>query len=249
MTDLDITRQISLLADSGAKSGRNCPEHAQLVAYSEAKLGDSERTRFETHLADCGFCLGQVGFLAREAHNETPAVPNRFLDAARGVRVRWFDQVPKPALLPLASAAALILAIAVGLQLNVVSGPADVSRPASDPALESTTGPANRGPVRNGLTGAAAPRILHPKEGESITESRTAVLWEAYPGALQYTVLLVNLEGDVVWEERSSGLSAVVPPEKELEPGQRYFVWVEAHLQTGGSLKSAAVGFRVAVRE
>lgn len=249
MTDFDITRQISLMADSGAKSDRNCPEHAQLVAYTEAKLGDAERTRFETHLADCGFCLGQVGFLAREAHNETPAVPNRLIDAARGVKVRWFDQVPKPALTPLATAAAVILAIAVGLQLNVVSGPADVSRPASDPALESTTGPANQGPVRNGLTGAAGPRILHPKEGESITESRTTVLWETCPGALQYTVLIVNLEGDVVWEERSSGLSVVVPQEKELAPGQRYFVWVEAHLQTGGSLKSAAVGFRVAVRE
>jgi hypothetical protein len=249
MTDFDITRQISLVADSGAKSGRNCPEHAQLVAYSEAKLGDAERTRFETHLADCSFCLGQIGFLAREAHDETPAVPVRLLNAARGEKVRWFDRVPRPALLPLASAAAVILAVAVGLQMNVVSGPADVSRTASDPALESTTGPGNRGPVRNGLTGTAGPRILHPKEGESITESRTAVLWETYPGALQYTVLIVNLEGDVVWEERSSGLSAVVPPEKQLEPGQRYFVWVEAHLQTGGSLKSAAVGFRVAVRE
>jgi negative regulator of sigma E activity len=50
----------------------------------------------------------------------------------------------------LASAAAVILAVAVGLQMNVFSGPADVSRTASDPALESTTGPGNRGPVRNG---------------------------------------------------------------------------------------------------
>jgi hypothetical protein len=103
--------------------------------------------------------------------------------------------------------------------------------------------------VRNGLTGAAAPSILHPKEGVSITESRTEVLWEASPGALQYTVLLVNLEGDVVWEERTSGLSSVIPPAEELEPGQKYFVWVEAHLQTGGSLKSEVVGFRVALRE
>ncbi len=119
MTDFDITRQISLMADSGAKSGRNCPEHAQLVAYSEAKLGDAERTRFETHLADCSFCLGQIGFLAREAHDEMPAVPNRLLNAVHGEKVRWFDQVPKPALLPLASAAAVILAVAVGLQMNV----------------------------------------------------------------------------------------------------------------------------------
>ena len=249
MSDFDITRLIPLLADSGAGSGRNCPEHAQLVAYSEAKLGDAQRTRFETHLADCGFCLGQVGFLVREAHNETPAVPNRLLDAARGVRVRWFDQLPKPALVPLASAAALILAVAVGLQLNLVPGPGGVSRPASDPALESTTGPANPGAVRNGLTGVAAPRILHPREGESIAESWTAVRWETCPGALGYTVQIVNLEGDVVWEERSSGLSAVVPPENALESGQRYFVWVEAHLQTGGSLKSTAVGFGVAARE
>jgi len=226
MTDLDITRQISLLADSGARSGRNCPEHARLVAYTEAKVGVAERTMLEDHLADCGFCLGQVGFLTRGADNEAPVVPNRLLNAARGVRVRWFDRVPKPALVPLASAAALILAIGVGLQLNVVSGPADVSRPASDPALESTTGLADR-----------------------ITAPRTEVLWEACPGALQYTVQIVNLEGDVVWEERSSGLSAAVPPEHVLEPGRRYFVWVEAHLQTGGSLKSAAVGFRVAGRE
>jgi len=249
MTDFGIARQIPLIADSGAASGRNCPEQAELVAYLEALLGAEKRAKLEGHLADCSFCLGQVGFLVREADDEIPAVPSRLLDAARGVRVRWFDRVPKPVLTPLAAAAALILAVAVGLQLDHVSGPVDVSRPASDPALESTTSPANRGPVRNGLTNAAAPRILHPKEGESITEFRAVVHWEASPGALLYTAQIVNLEGDVVWEERLPGLSAAVPPEQVLEPGRRYFVWVEAHLQTGGSLKSAVVGFRVAGRE
>jgi hypothetical protein len=249
MTEIDITRQIPLTADSGATRGRDCPEQAKLVAYTEARLGAEERAKLEGHLADCGFCLGQVGFLVRETSSEMPAVPGRLLDATRGVRVRWLDRFPKTALVPLASAAALILAVAVGLQLKLGPGTAEVGRPASEPAFESAPGRANRGPVRSGLAGMAAPRILHPEEGVEIAESRPEVLWEASPGALHYTVQIVNLEGDVVWEQRSSGLSAVVPPTVELEPGQRYFVWVEAQLQSGGSLKSAAVGFRIAARE
>ena len=45
MNDFDIARQIPLIADSGAASGRNCPEQAELVAYLEALLGAEKRTK------------------------------------------------------------------------------------------------------------------------------------------------------------------------------------------------------------
>jgi len=249
MTEFDITRNIPLIAEPGDRGGRNCPDQSELVAYARAEIGAAERSRLEAHLADCSFCLGQVGFLVREAPEELPAVPVWLLEAARGVKIRWFDQLPKPALTALASAAVLVLAVAVGLQLRVLPGSLENGRSAPPPVLESTAGVPIEGPVRNGHTALPAPQILHPREGEIVADSGGLVLWKSSPGALEYTVWLVNLEGDVVWEGRSSGPSVVIPPTTKLEPGQKYFVWVEAHLETGGSVKSAAVGFRVAARE
>jgi len=235
MTDFEVSRQIPMAASPGTARGWRCPDPSLLAAYSESKLDATERVQLERHLADCDFCLGQVGFLVRDIQEEIPAVPGRLLDAVRGGGARWFHPVPNPVLAILGLAAALILIGTVVLQQGKVLAPT------TETQVERT--------VRNGLTIRAAPRIVVPEEGALISKLPAEVRWEPAPGALHYTILLVNLDGDVVWEERSSGDHSLIPAEVKLETGQRYFLWVEAHLDSGSTQKSSAVGFSVPLQD
>ncbi len=70
--------------------------------------------------------------------------------------------------------------------------------------------------------------------------------WEEAPEALFYTVQLVDPKGDVVWEGRADGARLAVPANAALAPGQPYFAWVLAHLRNGTTVRSPAVGFRLA---
>ncbi len=233
----DLTRRISMVAGPGTKPGRHCPGATTLAAYVDSTLGPSQRTDFEEHLADCSFCLGQVGSLVRDAEQELPAVPSHLLDAVQSRPASWSAWIPKPALTMLAVAATVILAVTVGLRFDWI--------PETQPTAGSTTPPAEERTVRNGATSASGPQILEPLEEATVSGAEISLRWRETSETLQYSVLLVSLQGDVVWEDRVVGSRALIPA-TDLIPGQRYFVWVEAHLRGGGSLKSAAVGFRVA---
>ena len=56
---------------------------------------------------------------------------------------------------------------------------------------------------------------------------------------------IVTEEGNVVWSGRADGTSTRLPAGHGLQAGQKYFVWVRAHLSGGGTVKSPAVPFRV----
>lgn len=235
--DSEITRHIPLVAEPGTRPGRHCPDPTTLAAYVESTLVPPERTDLEAHLADCNYCLGQVGFLVREAGRELPAVPSRLLDAVQTHRAPWSAWIPKPAVTVLAAAAALILVVTVGLRLDRI--------PVAAPTAESKTAPSEDRTVRNGTSPAAGPEILEPLEDAVVAGAEIPLRWREVSETLQYSVLLVNLQGDVIWEGRVAGNRARIPA-TDLIPGQRYFVWVEAHLRGGGSLKSGPVGLRVA---
>lgn len=235
--DTDLTRQIPMVASPGDKRGRHCPTATTLAAYVDSTLGPSERARFEQHLADCSFCLGQVGSLVREAEQEMPAVPSHLLEAARSRRASWSAWIPKPALTMVAVAATVILAVVVGLRF-------DWAREAR-PTAGSATAPSEERTVRNGVASVSGPQILEPLEDATVSGAEITLRWMKTPQALQYAVLVVNLQGDVIWEGRVADNRAGIPA-TDLIPGERYFVWVEAHLRDGGSLKSSPVGFRVA---
>jgi methionine-rich copper-binding protein CopC len=79
--------------------------------------------------------------------------------------------------------------------------------------------------------------------------SRNAVelRWDEGSGALFYTVQIVDPKGDVVWEGRTEDTHLTVPAAAPLVPGQPYFAWVLAHLRSGATVSSPALGFRLAL--
>ena len=61
----------------------SCPEESQIAAYADHQLAGPAKDKLEAHLADCDFCLDQVGFLIRSANAPLPEmVPDSLLRRA-----------------------------------------------------------------------------------------------------------------------------------------------------------------------
>jgi hypothetical protein len=240
----DITALIPPASTPRARRGWRCPDETRLAAYVDGTLGGTLRESLQNHLADCGFCLGQVGFLSRAGElGPPPAVPTHLLALAQGERPGLLGHL-RPATL-VAATAGLVLALAVvsprGREESLPGVPGFDRSDTASPAAPS----ADR-ILRNGQNAAGDPRIFRPSEGENVPRAGLDLRWREVAGSLFYTVQLLDSKGDVVWEGRTECTRLTLPAEVALAPGQTYFAWVLAHLPSGASVRSPAVGFRVA---
>ena len=231
MSDDVLAALIPAASSTGARRGWRCPDESELAGWVERRLPEARREELADHLADCAFCRGQAGFLSRAASlGPPPPVPVALLEAATGRRQPLFGFF-RPATLA-AAGAGLALAL-------LVAGP--LGRTARMPGA-----PASDGQVRTGLILANVPALLQPSEGQVVPGAALELRWREVPDALSYTVQIVSPAGDVVWEGRADGARLTVPANAALAPGQACFAWVVAHLRSGATVRSPAVGFRLA---
>jgi len=96
-------------------------------------------------------------------------------------------------------------------------------------------------------TGTTAPslRVLWPQEGRQIRREGLEIRWQAVPEAHRYQVSILNHKGDLVWEGEAEGTRVRVPDDVRLHPGERYFVWVLAHVKGQGVVQSPSAAFEV----
>lgn len=245
MNEHDLTSLIPPASSGGASRSRHCPDEVRLTAYVEGTLSGAEHKSVMLHLADCAFCRGQVGFLVRaEQLGPTPAVPGHLLSLARGERSSWTARL-RPATV---GAAVVGVVLAIFLVTSRERPPlAPAVAELSRVAVATRSEVAAERPVRTGLGTAGAPRIVRPAEGESVSRNAVELRWDEGSGALFYTVQIVDPKGDVVWEGRTEDTHLTVPAAAPLVPGQPYFAWVLAHLRSGATVSSPALGFRLAL--
>jgi hypothetical protein len=244
MSEHDLTALLSAASRSGARRGRRCPDEARLAAFVDGTLADAARDSVVSHLADCAFCCGQVGFLARAGELGSPLpVPAELLSLAQGEGASLVRHL-RPAAVLAASVTVVATMLLFVQRERQASQPnlfrdarSDVSVPAAPPAERI---------VRNGRRPADTPLLVSPAEGEIVPRAVLLLRWQEAPGALFYTVQLVDVRGNVAWEGRTEGTSLAVPPAAALTSGQRFFAWVIAHLSSGATVRSPAVGFRLA---
>jgi hypothetical protein len=244
MSEHDLTALIPPASRSGARRGRRCPDEARLAAFVDGTLADVARDRMSDHLADCAFCCGQVGFLVRAAElGPPPAVPAELLALAQGERASLVRHLRPAAVLVAAVTvvATMLLVVQRERQGSISTLPTDAGPNVATPAP-----PAAERAVRTGRSPADTTWIVRPFEGETVPRSALEFSWQEAPGALFYTVQLVDARGDVAWEGRTEGASLRVSAGAALAPGKRYFAWVIAHLSSGATVRSPAVGFRLA---
>lgn len=258
MKERILTRFFRRSSTMRDRPGWRCPDDSELAAYADHRLAENEKARLEAHLADCGFCLGQVAFLVRAQGAELPQdVPGPMLARARelassGTTARSSRAWRWQALV--ATAACLVIVGLVTLR-QPQRPPAPPTRPkalapaslppsAGAPPAEIQTVPPRA--ARNAPTGLLPPVVISPRDGAVVSSTKLEFRWKPVQGCIYYEVRLLDAEGSVVWEQRTESTSMNLPAEVSLKAGQKYFVWIKAVLAGGAALQSKAVGFILA---
>lgn len=232
-----------------------CPDESLLAAYVDGHLDSPARQHAETHVADCSYCLRQVAFLVRtESPQALAEVPHTLLAQARALvasdeatrlRLAW----RWGAVAAVAASAAIGAALWLGRPGKLstptqtpIPPPAQVVSPL--PAIVPPSVTPNL--MRSGSRGAVLPQVLSPRDGSVVSGDQLEVRWKEIPKTLFYEIRVVTAEGDLVWEGRTEATKARLPQEVQLQPGQKYFIWVRAHLPEGKTVQSRAVAFHIA---
>lgn len=231
----ELGRQIRLSKLSSAEEVRrseDCLAEDQIAGYADGRMELSERVEVEKHLADCRYCLGQLGLLARlDQQTETAStVPASLLKAAKQLTVEESPSFRSGGRWASGWVAALLM-VALGLAFQWAE------RGRGDFVLDSS--------VRAVDVARSVPEVRHPREGARVSMTDFEVRWSGVAGAMAYEIRLVDSSGDLVWMSEAQGLRKVVPPDLEIATGKLHFVWVRALLPDGRTLKSTAVGFQV----
>ena len=233
-----------------ASSAWNCPKDDAIAAYVDGNVDATERSRVESHLADCAHCRGLVAAVVRMKERELPAVPLQLKQRAVGLatpRTRRMQWILWPVV---AAGAASVLILTLWTR-----SPQQVNLPSTTPAATAPTviaksepAPALRPPSREVERNVAAsnhlPVLIFPQENNVLTPQRLEFKWKAIPQSRYYEIRVVTADGDLVWSAQSENLNLKPPSDLELRDGA-YFVWISAYVESGPVQKSAPVRFIV----
>ena len=228
----------------------NCPKDEAIAAYVDGNVDATERSRVESHLADCAHCRGLVADVVRMKERELPAVPLPLKQRAVGLatpRARRMQWILWPAV---ATGAACALIVTL-----LVRSPQQVNLPSSPPAATAPTviaksepAPALRRPSadveRNLAASSHLPVLIFPQKNNVLTPEQLEFKWKPIPQSRYYEIRVVTADGDLVWSAQSENLNLKPPSNLHLKDGP-YFVWISAYIEGGAVQKSAPVRFVV----
>ena len=83
--------------------------------------------------------------------------------------------------------------------------------------------------------GTARFAALAPPEGVAVAVDSLEFAWRSAGGQVHYLLTLTDENGDVVWTTGTSDTTAVLPRSVGLQPGGRYFWYVDALLEGAAS--------------
>src|SRR2546430_7669405 len=244
---------------TATKRGWRCPDVAMVAAYADGRLEGKPQLQFERHLAGCGHCLNELAFLLRA---QEPA-EKYDVSATLIARARSFPETKAGfSLIPAwgwatLSAAAVLVVLVVSVELRPPRADRNLSSPAAPTESEerTSTAPAVIQPsspippaVRNAPRSLPSPELIFPSEGAIVPRQNVAFRWREVKRSIDYEVVVVTAEGDIVWEDRTETTRARLPHNISLNPGQKYFVWVRADQPEGRAAKSATVSFRAGTK-
>jgi hypothetical protein len=217
---MDRKYLISLLQQSAAAGLEQtpfCPSDDEIAGFVDGSLADARRESVQHHLPDCPACIQRVGLVTRLS------------------RTTGDDQQaePKHATWQLhatvsrwAVAASVLIAVTWFAWMPVQEEP-DYR---ATRTIES--------PLKQ-------PEIIAPTEGIVARRDGLVIRWTEVPASLYYEVRVVSDAGDLVSLQRVNVTEWTLDDKTDLEPGQEYFIRVDAYLTDAQSIRSEHIPFRV----
>jgi hypothetical protein len=235
------------------RRGWGCPSHGVIASYLEQRLDAREKSRFEDHLADCDFCLGLIGGLARQQKTREPVEVPDFLvrQAISLAPVKGKQGLPRRgALVP-----ALASLVVAGAVLLNSPQPGNFVPRVSAPTVEKVRQPevapkppgqhSEESDIRSLKAATLKLLLLEPRPESVVRRKGLQFRWKPLGGAAYYEIRVLDSQGDAVWQRQTSNSAAQLPSELPLQPG-KYFVWVHVYFKDGRMIKSDTIGFTVA---
>jgi hypothetical protein len=239
-----VTEMFGALSANAAQRTPDCPADHEMAAVVAGQAPSAESNEIQLHIADCDFCIHQLGLLSRLQDEEPVQEVSEFV-LARARRLGAVRISPLPEFAPgWAAAAVIVLAVTLAFLWNSPDR-FGTDLPGQAP---SQSVPADSGQAQSRHPGSRAvtPQILSPGEGASIGARELLIKWSEIPGSLYYDVRVVSDEGDVIWQGRVEDTESRLPESLSLTPGAEYFVRVDAYLAAAKRVSSRHVLFTVA---
>lgn len=242
MNSEDLTNDFRIPPRLPTEPGPECADAVDLAAAVAGLLPGARRERLIHHAADCNHCLSRLAELVRLEHAPPASVPEllraragRLVAAERPQRASHRVGLQRWAM-------AAVVVLAVGLVLGRQwTTPGDVRAPA-----EQHPDPAVGAMERRSIDRAALrPRILAPAAEATLDVTKADIRWTPVDGSLYYEVRVLSDDGRVLWHERVTDTASVLPAKLMLQPGEEYFVRVDAYLAEAMSVSSPHVVFTV----
>jgi hypothetical protein len=238
-----LTKLLRTLPSDAAVRTSKCPDNHELAAMADGRLSAESGERLALHLADCDFCIAQLGVLKRSHDSEPGYQINEFV-LARAGRMSQKNRRSIGHYAPRwASAAAIVLAVLLIFRWNSPSLEGLEAKGGSSPdPVPQVVEPRQS---RNLDLDILKPSVITPANGDTVDPGSLKFHWTAIPGSLYYDVRIVTDGGDVIWQARVDDTELALPEDLQFEPDTDYFFRVDAYLASAKSISSHHVLFTV----
>ena len=250
MADDDLLVRYPQGGKGPARRGWRCPGEGVIAAYLDRVVNDADRSRIESHLADCEYCRSLVADVVTTQRSDPPAMPlgltsRAIASIAPGARRGRWILLPGAAL---AGVAFVVIATVMLRSPQQLIGPAP-SAP-SAPVIAKSEPPSTvshpvADVVRKVTSAVVLPSLIFPKPDSVVTHDQLEFKWKPVPRSRYYELHVVTPEGEPVWEAQSEAAFLNVPSDVRLRDAS-YFVWISAYLDDGRVEESAVIRFQVA---
>jgi len=217
------------IASREPRDRRSCPppEHLQQLVHREG--AESARLAVLDHVMSCGACRKEFDMLNALVHAKTETEAS-----ARGSRIHIFGSRPVRWAV---TAIAASVALAVSVQVIQHRHQPDVLRDAEQKTPFSRT---------HGTTGSYPVSLITPTSATINVASGVTFSWHPTPGALRYTVEVLDVDGAAVFSTSTNDTAVVFPnAAQKLNTSTHYQWWVRAANASGVEQRSELRELRV----
>jgi len=235
-------QRFSFLKEASENLG--CYDDLEILSIVEGKSKAREERQFYSHLSDCPACLDQLISLENFVDDLTTEgiLPSKtgikfklkhILDKLRNGlenRIRPFGsifQTPRPAFHFAGLLAILIIVIILLFDGNKMIPNSFKTREVKTNQLPLTL------------------QLLEPSNHGVFETEGLQFRWNQIPNAGSYNFLLLNEQGNIIWEEKTPNTYLTLPQEIQLQPSGKYFWQVECFFDQGGSIISELANFSI----